>query len=115
MKIIAYLLGFLVYWVIYIIAFNMCGETGFMFYLGTFLSEFAGAYIGSVIIGKIQAKDGGTMFNFFIPLLFCLTIIGGIIGVIRGGLGEIWEYLVALVGLFVAFGFFNMYVMKREG
>ena len=115
MKIIAYILGFLVHWVIYIVAFNLFGESGFLFYLGTLLSSAIGGYLGAVVIGALQFKDGGTRFNLFIPILFFLTIIGAIIGVIRGGLGEIWEYLISLVGLFISFGFFNMHVMKREG
>lgn len=115
MKIIAYLLGFLVHWVVYVVAINVFGENGFLFYLGTLLSEVIGAYLGAILIGYLQYKNNGTRMNFLIPILFFLTIIGGIIGVIRGGLGEIWEYLVSLVGLFIAFGFFNMHVVKKEG
>lgn len=114
MTFIAYLLGFLVRWIVYIIAAILFGDAGFMFYLGTFLSSALGAYLGSIIVGKIQARNGGDMLNFFIPILFFMTILGGIIGIIRNGFGGIWEYLVTLVGLFIAFGFFNMYIAKSE-
>ena len=114
MSIFSLIIGYLVYYVIYIIAFNVFGENGFMFYLGTFLSHAIGAYLGAIVAGKIGFKKEGTLMNFLIPLMFFLTVIGGIIGIIRNGWGEIWGYLVALLGLFVAFGFFSMYVAKRE-
>lgn len=115
MKIIAYVLGFLVYWIVNVVSLNLFGDSGFMFYLGVFLSSAIGGFLSSLVIGKIQAKDDGTMMNFWIPILFFLIIIGGIIGVVQGGFSEIWEYIVSLFGLFVAFGFFNMYVIKNEG
>lgn len=114
MTFIAYLLGFLVHWIVYIIAFNVFGESGFMFYLGTFLSSAIGGYLGAIVTGKAVYKKNGTQMNLFIPLLFGLTVLGGLIGVIMDGFGEIWEYIVALAGLFIAFGFFNMYLDKSE-
>lgn len=114
MGIVSLIIGYLVYYIVYIIAFNLFGEHGFMFYFGTFLSHAIGAYLGSIVTGKIGFKKSGTLVNFLIPAMFALTILGGIIGVIRHGFGEIWEYLVALFGLFVAFGFYNVYVERHE-
>lgn len=114
MGIVSLIIGYLVYYVVYIIALNLFGEHGFMFYLGTFLSHAIGAYLGSIVTGKIGFEKSGTLVNFLIPAMFALTILGGIIGVIRHGFGEIWECLVALFGLFVAFGFYNVYVERRE-
>lgn len=85
-----------------------------MFYLGTFLSSAIGGYLGAIVTGKAVYKKNGTQMNLFIPLLFGLTVLGGLIGVIMDGFGEIWEYIVALAGLFIAFGFFNMYLDKSE-
>lgn len=116
MKILAYILGYLVHWVIYLVAFNLFGESGFLFYLGTFLSSAIGGYLGAIVVGKLQTiRSKGTLYNFFLPLLSFLTFFGGILGVILDGFNVIWEYAVTLLGLFVAFGFFNMYVIKREG
>jgi hypothetical protein len=114
MSIIALLIGYLVYYVVYVICYNVFGDAGFLFYLGTFISHSVGACLGAIVTGKIEFKKHGTSMNFLIPLMFFLTIFGCIVGVIRFGWGEIWEYLVSLVGLFVAFGFFNMYVDKSE-
>ena len=114
MGIISHVIGYVAYYIVYIIAYKLFGEAGFMFYLGTFLSHAVGGYIGSIVTGMIGLKKTGTRMNFLIPLMFFLTIIGGVIGIIRGGFGEIWEYLVALAGLFFAFGFYSIYVQKRE-
>lgn len=114
MKIGAYILGFITHWIVYIIAYNLFGSTGFMFYLGSFLSSVIGGFLAAIVVGKLQLKSNGTMMNPVIILLGILTIINGFLGIIRLGFGEIWEYLVCLFGFFLANGFFYMYVEKRE-
>lgn len=108
MSVFALLVGYIVYWAIYIVAFNLFGESGFMFYLGTFLSSVIGGYLGAFVAGKVGRKKCGTEENVFIPYLGIFTIVGCVIGIIRNGWGEIWEYLLVLLGLFIANGFFYM-------